>query len=113
MLAIDNFLASIEKLKQVKTKMVVSGHAGPFNHDLPERFRKYGAIIHNRDHLLLDKLSQPRSIEEFKGGNLFYKTYPDFPDLIRWFELVHIEKHLMRLKTMGKVRQKDDKWISA
>ncbi len=47
----------------------------------------------------------------FKGSNLFYKAYPDFPDLIRWFELVHIEKHLMRLKTMGKVRQEDDKWI--
>ena len=25
----------------------------------------------------------------------------------------HFEKHLMRLKTMGKVRQEDDKWIRA
>jgi glyoxylase-like metal-dependent hydrolase (beta-lactamase superfamily II) len=110
---IDDFLASIEKLKQIDAKMVVSGHAGPFNDNLPERFREYGEVIHRRDRLLLEKLSRPKSIEDFRGGNLFYKTYPDFPDLIRWFELVHIEKHLMRLKTMGKVRQKDDKWISA
>ena len=73
----------------------------------------YGEVIHSRDCLLLEKLRQPKSIEDFKGSNLFYKTYPDFPDLIRWFELVHIEKHLMRLKTMGKVRQEDDKWIRA
>ncbi len=110
---IDDFLASIEKLKQVEAKIVVSGHAGPFNGNLPERFREYGKVIHSRDRLLLEKLSQPRSIEDFMGSNLFYKTYPDFPDLIRWFELVHIEKHLMRLKAMGKVRQEDDKWVRA
>jgi glyoxylase-like metal-dependent hydrolase (beta-lactamase superfamily II) len=110
---IDDFLASIEKLKQVEAKMVISGHAGPFNGNLPERFREYAEVIHSRDRLLLEKLCRPKSIEAFKGGNLFYKTYPDFPELIRWFELVHIEKHLMRLKTMGKVRQEDDKWIRA
>jgi glyoxylase-like metal-dependent hydrolase (beta-lactamase superfamily II) len=110
---IDDFLASIEKLKQVEAKIVISGHAGPFNGNLPERFREYAEVIHSRDRLLLEKLCRPKSIEAFKGGNLFYKTYPDFPELIRWFELVHIEKHLMRLKTMGKVRQEDDKWIRA
>ena len=110
---IGDFLASIEKLKQVEAKIVISGHAGPFNGNLPERFREYGEVIHSRDRLLLEKLSQPKSIEDFKGGNLFYKTYPDFPELIRWFELVHIEKHLMRLKTMGKVRQENGMWVRA
>jgi glyoxylase-like metal-dependent hydrolase (beta-lactamase superfamily II) len=108
---IDDFLSSIDKLKQVEAKMVVSGHAGPFNGNLTKKFNAYGEIIRSRDRLLLEKLSRPKSIEDFKGSNLFYKTYPDFPDLIRWFELVHIEKHLMRLKIMGKVRQENDRWI--
>ena len=38
-------------------------------------------------------------------------TRTEIPDLIRWFELVHIEKHLMRLETMGKVRRENNKWI--
>jgi hypothetical protein len=91
--------------------MVISGHAGPFIDNLPERFNAYGEVIHSRDCLLLEKLSRPKTIEDFKDGNLFYKTYPDFPDLIRWFELVHIEKHLTRLESMGKVRQKNDMWV--
>lgn len=108
---ISGFLSSIVKLKQVGAKIVVSGHAGPFNDNLPERFRAYAEVIHSRDLLLLENLSQSKSIEDFRGRNLFYNSYPDFPDLIRWFELVHIEKHLARLESMGKLRQEDDRWL--
>ena len=110
---ISDFLASIEKLKQVGAKSAISGHAGPFNGNLAQRFEEYGEIIHSRDRLLLEKLHQPKSIEDFRGSKLFYKIYPDFPDLIRWFELVHIEKHLTRLKEMGKLRQEENKWVRA
>lgn len=108
---ISDFLASIEKLSRVPAKMVVSGHAGPFSDNLAERFKAYGEVIYSRDGLLLENLNQPKSIKDFEGSHLFYKTYPDFPDLIRWFELVHIEKHLARLEAMGKVRYQDDKWL--
>ena len=108
---IGDFLSSIQRLKQLEAKIAVSGHAGPFNGNLTARFEEYKQVIFKRDRLLLEKLSRPKSVEDFKGSNLFYKTYPDFPELIRWFELVHIEKHLLRLKTMGEVRQEDDRWV--
>jgi len=107
---ISDFLASIQKLKQLGAKSAISGHAGPFNGNLAKRFDEYGEIIHNRDRLLLERLQQPKSIEDFRGSKLFYNIYPDFPDLIRWFELVHIEKHLTRLKEMGQVRQEANVW---
>ena len=99
---IGDFLSSIQRLKQLEAKIAVSGHAGPFNGNLAARFEEYKQVIFKRDRLLLGKLARPKSIEDFKGSNLFYKTYPDFPELIRWFELVHIEKHLMRLKDHGR-----------
>lgn len=108
---IDDFLASIDRLKQLKPEIVASGHAGPFDDNLPERFSAYAQIIHERDQRLLESLKRPKSIENFRSSHLFYSAYPDFPDLIRWFELVHIEKHLTRLKEMGKVRQADNKWV--
>lgn len=108
---INDLLVSIKKLRQVKTNMVISGHAGPFKEDLPARFKNYAEVIHTRDRLLLKTLEQAKSIEDFKGSHLFYKAYPDFPDLIRWFELVHIEKHLSRLEAMGEVRCEDGMWV--
>ena len=110
---IGDFLSSIEKLKQVKAKIVVTGHAGPFNGNIGKKFDAYREVIFSRDRILLEKLTRSISAEDFKGANLFYKTYPDFPDLIRWFEIVHIEKHLNRLRDMGKVRQENDGWIRA
>jgi glyoxylase-like metal-dependent hydrolase (beta-lactamase superfamily II) len=110
---IENFLSSIGKLKQTKAKIVATGHAGPFNRDIGKRFDDYAEVIHNRDLLLLDHLTRPKSIEAFKGANLFYTAYPDFPDLIRWFEIVHIEKHLQRMQRMGKVRREGDVWMRA
>jgi len=107
---INDFLSSIEKLKQVKANMAISGHAGPFNGNLAGRFEEYGRKIYKRDQLLLERLGQPKSLSDFRGGNLFYPAYPDYPELIRWFEMVHIEKHLARLETMGEVRQKDTMW---
>jgi glyoxylase-like metal-dependent hydrolase (beta-lactamase superfamily II) len=110
---IGDFLSSIERLKQLNANMVISGHAGPFNGNLAARFEEYKQVIFHRDRLLLEKLAQPKSVENLRGSNLFYKTYRDFPELIRWFELVHIEKHLSRLVGLGKVRFENDMWVRA
>jgi glyoxylase-like metal-dependent hydrolase (beta-lactamase superfamily II) len=108
---IEDFLLSIDKLKHIDAKIAVSGHAGPFNGDLAARFEEYKQVILNRDRLLLKNLARPKSVADFKGANLFYKYYPDYPDLIKWFELVHIEKHLSRLAGLGKVCEDTGKWI--
>ncbi len=107
---IDDFLQSIERLRQLNAAIVTTGHAGPFNGQVSEKFNAYEEIVYRRDRLILEQLTRPRALSDFRGRNLIFRTYPDFPDLIRWFELVHIEKHLERLKAMGKVQQSDDMW---
>ena len=86
------------------------GHAGPFNGNTAERLDAYGQSIHHRDHLLLEELIQPKSVEDLRGRRLFYKYYPEPADLIQWFEVVHIEKHLSRLSASGNVTFKNGVW---
>jgi ribonuclease/clavin/mitogillin len=110
---IDDFLRSIERLRQLNARIVTTGHAGPFNGQVIEKFNVYEEIVYRRDRLVLEQLTQPRAIGDFRGRNLIFRTYPDFPDLIRWFEIVHIEKHLERLKAMGKVQRVHDMWSAS
>ena len=108
---IKEFLESIEKLSKTDCNMVATGHAGPFSGKTAQRFNAYRQVVFRRDRLLLEHLKQPRSIEDLKYRNLFYKYYPDPPDLIKWFEVVHIEKHLSRLADSGKVALEGDMWL--
>ena len=107
---IQDFIASIQKLKKVSAKKIATGHAGPFQGKVDERLKAYEQIIYRRDQLLLDRLTRPSPLEALTNRNLFYRYYPDPPDLIRWFEVVHIEKHLSRLAQSGKVTFKDGRW---
>lgn len=107
---IDDFIKSIDKLRRLGAKTVVTGHAGPFRKEVSKHFDDYEAIIYDRDRRVLRHLSQPRTLEYFRRRNLIYQGYPEDSFLIEWFELVHIAKHFERLSTMGKVRQDSGRW---
>ncbi len=107
---INKFLNSIERLRRLNAKIVTTGHAGPFKDQVNEKFHAYAEIIYRRDKLILEQLKQPMNLADFRDRNLIFRSYPDFPDLLRWFEIVHIEKHLERLKAMGKVDCNNGIW---
>ncbi len=107
---IEEFLKSIERLRQLNARIVATGHAGPFNDQVIDKFNRYEEIIYRRERRVLKRLTRPRTIGDFNGHNLIFRTYADFPDLMRWFEIVHIEKHLKRLKALEKVQQIHDVW---
>ena len=108
---IDDFIFSIRKLKQIKAQVIATSHAGPFNSSIQAHLEAYEKIIYKRDQLLLDKLKQPRALKTFYGSRLIYRLYPDDDALSKWFELVHIEKHLSRLAGLGKVHEDSGKWV--
>jgi glyoxylase-like metal-dependent hydrolase (beta-lactamase superfamily II) len=108
---IDDFINSIDKLKNLEARIVATGHAGPFEGHVSSYLTDYKEVIFRRERLVLERLTQPRSLEYFKGRNLMFRSYPDPSDLIQWFELVHIEKHLKRLSNLGKVRHNDGLWM--
>jgi ribonuclease/clavin/mitogillin len=100
---IDDFIQSIRSLGKIKAKGMATGHAGPFSDQLAERLSAFEQVIYQRDRLLLQELSEPQPLEFFLGKNLFYPHYPEPQFLIRWFEQVHLEKHLERLVRSGEV----------
>jgi glyoxylase-like metal-dependent hydrolase (beta-lactamase superfamily II) len=109
---IDDFIASIERLRRLEPRITVSGHAGPFDGDISERFDAYRAVIDQRDHRILENLKQPLSLEELAGRNLIYRSYAPDDQINRWFEQVHIEKQLRRLAVLGYVRQEGSVWFT-
>jgi len=109
--SIDDFIISIQKLKQIKAQIIATGHAGPFNGNIRARLDAYEEIIYRRDQLLLDSLRKPATLQSFYERNLIYRFYPQDEALIKWFELVHIEKHLSRLAGLGKVFEDSGKWF--
>ena len=108
---IGNFIESIGTLKKIAAKTVLTGHAGPFTEDIAHRFKAYKQLIFKRDDMILNALKQTLSLEDLKGRNLIYRSYPPGDPLARWFERVHIEKHLHRLAELGKVRLEAENWI--
>lgn len=110
---IEAFIASIRKLKALGARVVATGHGRPFTDDIPKRFDDYERVIYERDARLLDRLDRPRCAEDFEGQNLIYPVYPDPAPLIRWFELVTIQKHLERLERRGEIRREGSGWVRA
>ena len=108
---IGQFLQSIQRLRRLNAAIVATGHAGPFNGQVSEKFDRYEEIFYQRDRLILEQFVRPMALDDFTGRNLLFRSYSDFPDLIRWFERVHIEKHLARLETMGEVQFEYDRWM--
>ncbi len=107
---IDQFLTSIERLKSIGAGTILTGHAGPFTGDNSELFDAYASVVQQRESALLAMLDTPRTLNSFRGGNLVYHSYSQTPELIKWFEMVHLEKHLARLLGQGKVHQNGELW---
>ena len=107
---IGDFIYSIQKLKKIAAQTTATSHAGPFNGSIRERLDAYEEIIYKRDQLLLDHLEKPTALNSFYESNLIYRAYPRDAELTKWFELVHIEKHLQRLLRMNRVIKENSQW---
>jgi glyoxylase-like metal-dependent hydrolase (beta-lactamase superfamily II) len=108
---IGDFLASIQKLRKVEADLVVAGHGGPYWNNLAGQFDTYAKVVHKRDTLILEQIREPVSLENLVGNNLIYKSYRNPPDLMLWFEKIHIAKHLERLSNLGLLEYRDGSWM--
>jgi len=104
---LGDFIDSIDRLRRLDARMVVTGHSGPFTENLKKRFDEYESIIYKREQKILGYLEQPRSLDFFYGCNIIYRKYDEddpYIELTKWVEQIHVEKHLEHLAKTGRVK---------
>lgn len=95
---IDQFEASIKRVRSLKPRVVVSSHMGIITDGIDERFEAYQAVVAQRDARILEFLSQERSLEEMVDAPLVYNDYPFAQELLRQWDRNMVKKHLHRLE---------------
>ncbi len=102
---IDQFEASIRRVRDLKPRTVVSSHMGIINDGLEERLQTYLDAFAQRDTRILAFLSQERRLDEMADRPLIYRDFPYAPELLRLWEEHMLQKHLHRLIERGLVRE--------
>jgi len=109
--SINDFIATIRKLKALNPAIVATGHTRPHLDRIPERFAAFEEVISQRDERILSRLDQPRAFREFINRNIIYKSYPESQGVTEWFEMVHLRKQFERLEAMGRIRIEGELYI--
>lgn len=101
------FRDSIIKLRDLKPRLVLTGHLEPVEENITERFNQYLAVLDRRDELLLEFLREPRALEAIVDAKLIYRKHPE-PELVfRFFEEMMVLKHLAKLEQEGLIAKDD------
>jgi len=110
---IDDFIASIKKIRRLKPEIIVSSHKGVIKEDIDAKLDTYLEKIYERDNKILDLLQRERTLEEITKESIIYGD-GKIPEFLRWMyepmERIMIEKHLGRLFKRGDVRRVDDRF---
>jgi glyoxylase-like metal-dependent hydrolase (beta-lactamase superfamily II) len=107
---IDLFLASIERVAELKPNMLVSSHKGIITDDIQGRLHRYGDIVRQRDELFLSMLKAPATIDQLVGKSTIFRTTPHKSVLFRYWEHNLIRKHFERLEQRGVVVCEEELW---
>jgi len=108
---IGDFEKSLERVRALKPRLIVSSHMGMVKEDIEARLDTYAGIIAQRDRRILDFLSEERTLEEMIQAPLIYNGYAFAPDLLRRWEENMLHKHLFRLVERGLVEATDKGYV--
>lgn len=105
---------SLDAVAQCPARIFLTAHGqGIFSADeAPEAFARYRQVIRDREVRLLQRLQQPRTLEELVAERLIYR-----PDLQPVFVYDHLERqmisqHLAWLERRGLVYRQDEVYVA-
>lgn len=107
---IEDFKASIEKLRDLKPNSVLTGHGEPIREKITEAFDRFLNVFEERDQLVLDLLKEPKTMEEIIDAKPIYRRHPEPLSIYRLYEGLLIGKHLQRLLEKGLLLKEGDSY---
>lgn len=110
---LEDFRRSIIKVRDLKPRLVLTGHLEPVTEGIEERFNKYLEVLEKRDELLLDFLKEPKTLEEIVDAKLIYRKHPEPVEVYRRFEELMIAKHLISLEKNGLVSKQGEEYLAS
>ncbi len=109
-----DFEDSIEKLKDLDIKIVLTGHRDPIEgqDNIKEELDNFKSIILKRDERILENLSEkiPINAIDLKHKNLIYKRY-NYENFEVISELVMIKKHFDKFIINGLIEPKENGFV--
>lgn len=109
---IEDFRESIKKARDLKPRLVLTGHLAPLSEGITERFNLYLEVLDKRDELLLDLLKESKTIEEIVDAKLIYRKHPEPVVIYRRFEELIIIKHLTKLEKEGLITKQGEHYLA-
>ncbi len=111
---IEDFIKSIEKLIDLKPKILITSHEGIYTECIIEKLRSYMNIFYARENEILKTIKEPKTVDEILSSNIIYRALPEPKELFAYYKKVMIAKHLSRLVSLGKaVRHENGKYCRA
>ncbi|MGI6513101.1 MAG: MBL fold metallo-hydrolase [Syntrophomonadaceae bacterium] len=108
---VDDFIASIKRLKALKPQVVVSSHRSLIEKNIDEEFDRYLEVIFEREEKLMKYLRNAHTLEEIAAQKFLYGYQP--AELVQaFFERVHVYTHLRRLLNLGWVEELEGRYRS-
>jgi glyoxylase-like metal-dependent hydrolase (beta-lactamase superfamily II) len=111
--SIPEFKSSVEKLKALSPKMVVSSHRGVVTGDIDAEFDRFCQRIDARGKKILSLLETGKTIEQLVKLAPIYGSFPYMEPLLRFWEAQMIGKHLKELETDGRVKRHGNLYIKS
>jgi hydroxyacylglutathione hydrolase len=108
--SLTEFRQSIERLKALPTKIVVSSHRGIVTDNIQSEWDRYSQRLNERNQYILDLLDSPKTVSQLVDAAPIYRKFPYQEILLRYWEEMMIQLHLEELKKEGKVQQKEEKY---
>lgn len=101
---LGQFQDSIQKVRSLNARMLVTSHSRPVNEGIDEKLEQYGAVIEQRHELLYGLLCRKAmTLEQLVDLKLFYGHHPEPVWVYRFFEGNMLQKHLSVLLSRGLV----------